>query len=410
MRELLFIAHRFPYPPDKGEKIRAWHFLQHLAATRRVHLACLADRPVEPAHLAAVRAICDQCHLEPLEGSPLQWRNLSALLSGQPITCSHFHRPKLAQWIKELLAQRPIEGIFAYSGAMAQYVPGAMPEGCTRILDFVDVDSDKWRLLAQNSSWPRAWIYAREARLLCAYEHEVAGFFDTCLFVSESEAALFRETGPRPGTEVVAIENGVEAVQGTALKPPKPDGVDGQTLVFVGTMDYWPNVDAVTWYAREIHPLVRQLHPDATFAVVGASPSRAVERLGALAGVRVVGAVESVLPYLAHSAAAVIPLRVSPGVANKVLEAMSMAKPVVATTAAIEGLRHVAPERHILTADDPAGFAAQVSRLLSRPSEAEALGEEARRCVQAHYTWQSSYEKLDRLLKEGAPSAKAGVA
>ena len=410
MSELLFIAHCFPYPPDKGEKIRAWHFLRHLAQSRTVHLACLSDEPIDRARLAVVTAICAECHIEAVQRSPIQWRNLGALVSGQPITCSHFYRPGMARWITDLLARRPVDTILAYSGAMARYVPAGSNASCTRIIDFVDVDSEKWRHYAARSSWPKSQLYAREAKLLRDYEHRVARAFDACVFVSESETALFRSTGPACGSDLVPIENGVEADDCMTQRPPRPKGMDERTLLFVGTMDYWPNVDAVSWFAREVYPLIRNRHPGATFAIVGANPSREVQRLGALDGVRVVGAVDAVQPYLAHTAAAVIPLRISPGIPNKVLEAMAMAKPVITTTAAIRGLQNVSPSRHLLIGDDPAAFAAQVSRILSRPQEAEALGQEARRCVLAHYTWERSLEKLDRLLEGGAGSLRSGAA
>ena len=401
MSELLFVAHRFPFPPNKGERIRSWHFLRHLAGSRTVHLACLSDERIDPEHASVVENLCAERHVEPLERSPLQWRNLRALASGRPISCSHFYRRTLARWIEELLSRRPIDTVFACSGAMAQYVPPAAGASPRRIIDFVDVDSEKWRQYAKRALAPRRYLYLREARVLRAYEQRTARAFDATLFVSESEAELFRHAHPDCRDKVVTVENGVDV---NGYRPDqqhdRPNQVDGRTLVFVGHMDYWPNIDAVTWFARDVLPRIRSRHPDIGLAVVGADPGEAVRRLGSQEGVRIVGAVPEIQPYLAHGVAAVVPLRVSPGIPNKVLEAMAMAKPVVTTSAAIKGLDHVEPDRHLLVGDDAASLAVQVLRILDDQGLAEALGQEARRCVLAHYTWEQSYRKLDRLLDE----------
>ncbi len=408
MSELLFIAHRFPYPPNKGEKIRAWHFLRHLAASRTVHLACLNDEPVAREHIRVVEDICSEVYVEPVEKSPLQWRNLQALATGLPITLSHHYRPGLAQWIGDLLGRRPVGTVLACSGAMAQYVPPLKDGSYMRIIDFVDVDSEKWRQYARRISSPKNRLYAREARVLEAYERRTAREFDASVFVSEAEASHFCGSVPDCRGKVVTIQNGVIA---NGFRPerdyPRPQDIDSDTLVFIGHMDYWPNIEAVTWFAREVFPLIRDRHPDTKFAIVGANPVHRVRRLGAQSGIQVIGTVDEVQPYLAHAGLVVVPLKASPGIANKILEAMAMAQPVVATSLAVSGLSRVKPGRDLLVADDRAEFADAVMRVLEDRNLASDLGQQARRCILAHYTWEESLKKLDRLLQNG-PRSLAG--
>ncbi len=291
---------------------------------------------------------------------------------------------------------------------MAQYVPPLKDGSYMRIIDFVDVDSEKWRQYARRISAPKNRLYAREARVLEAYERRTAQAFDASVFVSEAEASHFCGSVPDCRDKVVTIQNGVAA---NGFRPerdyPRPQDIDSDTLVFIGHMDYWPNIEAVTWFAREVFPLIRDRHPDTKFAIVGANPTHRVRRLGAQSGIQVIGTVDEVQPYLAHAGLVVVPLKASPGIANKILEAMAMARPVVATSVAVSGLSRVKPGRDLLVADDRAEFADAVVRVLEVRNLASDLGQQARHCILAHYTWEESLKKLDRLLQNG-PRSLAG--
>jgi sugar transferase (PEP-CTERM/EpsH1 system associated) len=322
------------------------------------------------------------------------------------MTLPYYRDPGLGAWVDRLLERGVLDCVFVYSSAMAQYAMGdkyAMGDrgaAPRRVIDFVDVDSDKWRQLADLHAWPRRWIYRRESRRLLAFERRVAARFDTSLFVSPAEATLFRELAPEQAHKTVHIRNGVDADFFSPERPfEDPYAGSPHNLVFTGMMDYRPNVDAVTWFARRVLPRVRDRCPDAGFAIVGARPDRRVRALGRLPGVTVAGRVADVRPYLAHAALAVAPLRVGRGIQNKVLEAMAMAKAVVATPQALAGIEAEAG-REILVASDAPAFADAVLSLLEA-GERDAIGRRARARMIADYDWPTSLARLEAVV-EGA--------
>jgi sugar transferase (PEP-CTERM/EpsH1 system associated) len=402
MDEVLFLSHRLPYPPNKGEKIRAWHFLEYLTRSFTVHLGSFTGKAESPEHLALLRDCCGETHFEPIDESPVQWRNLIAFAKGEPITLRHFHRAGMQRWVKGLLHHRRPKAILAYSGAMVQFVPREPLPGCRRVIDFVDVDSEKWAQYAARAFWPHRWIYGREARLLSDFEQKTALDFDASVFVSDHESALFRVRVPQAAEKVVTIGNGVD---GEVFRPgqnyTRPDVLNDQSAVFIGAMDYRPNIDGAVWFAHEVVPKVRRLRPDFRFVIVGSNPSPDILRLQALPGVFVTGGVERVQPYLEHAGAVVVPLRLSQGVPNKILEALAMAKAVVTTPIALRGLQHVRPGLDLSTAEDAEAFAKAVIALLESPVQARDIGEHARSTVLTNYTWQRSHERLARLLRNG---------
>jgi sugar transferase (PEP-CTERM/EpsH1 system associated) len=271
------------------------------------------------------------------------------------------------------------------------------------VLDLCDVDSDKWRQYAQRRRWPWSWVYRREARLLEACERDYAGRFDAVLLVSEAEAALFRQIAPEAAARTAALRNGVDTVFfDPALPQTRPFPAEQHALVFTGAMDYWANADAVSWFAQEVLPLIRQQCAHAQFWIVGSRPAEAVQRLARLPGVTVTGSVPDVRPYLAHAQLVLAPLRVARGIQNKVLEALSMARPVIASSAALDGLELGSGlESSSATqipgtqrADEPQEFARAVTQFLL--GETQVDGTAGRRYVCERYGWQASLAALDR--------------
>jgi sugar transferase (PEP-CTERM/EpsH1 system associated) len=251
--------------------------------------------------------------------------------------------------------------------------------------------------------FPASWIYAREARRLLAFERRAAASSDATLFVSAAEAALFRSLAPESADRVHAVPNGVDFDFFNPNRPyhsPFPPGVE--PLVFTGAMDYWANVDAVSWFAREILPLVRRRRTDAVFWIVGANPAAAVRALASLPAITVTGRVTDVRPYLAHAAAVVAPIRLARGVQNKVLEAMAMAQLVVATPEAAEGIDSVAG-RDLVVAQGAGAIADAVCSALD--GRWPDMGQRARAVIVAQYGWESSLAGLENLLEPGTPSA-----
>jgi sugar transferase (PEP-CTERM/EpsH1 system associated) len=397
LAEILFLAHRIPYPPTKGDKIRAWHFLAHLARTHVVHLACFVDDPEDWQHADHLRSICTECHFTALSRARAWRAGLGALIRNEPVSVVRARDAALAAWIGSLVQRRPVRCVFAYSAAMAQYLARGPAHGLRRIIDFVDLDSEKWAQLAAYHRWPSSWLYRRESRRLRAFDREAVERCDHCLFVSSTEAEAFQQLFPSATGKSVVVPNGVDSSHFSPdHRLPRPFAPGGPVVAFTGNMNYWPNEDGVLWLARQVLPRLRSEHPDLRFVVVGRRPRLRLRRSAARLGFTLTDAVSDVRPFLAHSAVAVAPLRVTRGVPNKVLEAMAMAKAVVATPAAAAGLR-VRAGQDILLAADPDSFARAIVRALD-PQLARALGAHARARVLADYAWAPSLRLLDRLV------------
>ncbi len=394
MQDLLFLCHRIPYPPDKGDKIRAWHMLRHLAQTHRVHLGCLADDPADLAHLPMLRALCASVACPAIDKRRQRIRALARLRPGRPLTLDYFHHAGLQDWVRQTLRREPIGRMFVFSSAMAPYVMQGSP-GIPAILDMVDVDSEKWTTYAEQTRLPMRPVWAREGRTLLAFERRAAAWFDRTLFVSEDECRRFVALAPEAAGRAGWVENGVDLDYFSPRHAGPNPYEGGRPIVFTGTMDYRPNVEAVTFFARSVMPLLRARHPDAAFHIVGASPTPGVQALADLPGVHVAGRVDDTRPYMAHAALAVAPLQIARGVQNKVLEAMAMARPVLVSSQALEGL-HAEPGRDLLTADDPAAMVAGVAEILDGGHA--GMGAAARAAVERAYPWATTLQRLDQLL------------
>lgn len=395
MGETLFLAHRVPFPPDRGDKIRGWQLLRKMAARGPVHLVTFADEPRDTHHDAVLSSVCASHHVA-WRGKP-RWRAaIESLATGKPVSLTAFADPGVAARVEALLGTGTIDTIFVFSGQMAQYLPAA-PVSRT-IMDFCDADSAKFAAYAAKATPPMAWMLRREARLLGAFEQAVASRVDASLFVTEAEAQLFTAAAPSPRVRVV--ENGIDTDYFDPLAGFEPIAMP-PGIVFTGQMDYPPNVEAAMWFAREVLPILRGQGIRQPFRIVGRAPTRDVLAL-AREGVEVTGEVADVRPWLAGAAVAVAPLLTARGVQNKVLEAMAMARPVVASTAAAEGIDH---RGALAVAGDAAGFAAAIARLLADPAAAAAQGRAARAQMQTRYGWAARLAALDPIL-DGAMAAR----
>ncbi|HKJ72016.1 MAG TPA: TIGR03087 family PEP-CTERM/XrtA system glycosyltransferase [Gammaproteobacteria bacterium] len=402
---LVLLVHRIPYPPNKGDKIRSFHLLRHLAERYRVHLGAFVDDPADWAHAGALSELCAEVRLVPLRPRAARLRALGGLATGAPLTLPYYRSGAMRRWLRRTLRATGTRRLVAFSAAMAQYADEAAP-GCTRVLDLVDVDSDKWRQYGQRRRGPAGWVYRREARRLLAYERRCAAAFDHTVLVSPAEAALFLRLAPEAAGRVRVAGNGVD----TDYFAPRPDLPDpypagAEPLVFTGAMDYWANADAVSWFAEAVLPRVRARHPQAAFYVVGTRPGEAVQRLARLPGVRVTGGVPDIRPYLAHARLAVAPMRVARGIQNKVLEAFAMAKPVLATGAALDGLGLDAA--YPLAADSADEMARLAGEALG--SGGSELGAEMRRWVTRRFRWDRQLAAFGELLEGPAAAPEAAA-
>lgn len=396
MSNILFLSQRIPYPPNKGEKIRAFNFLKHLAQRHQVYLGCFVDDPADLAHVDVLDSLCAEVHAVPLTKPAGMMRALGGLIQNRPITCAYYYNRELRSWAQGVLSASRPEAVFIYSASMAQYVGSALQRPQTVVMDFVDVDSDKWRQYADKTSWPMKLIYAREARRLLSHDQRVAAWADACTFVSEPEAELFRSLVPEFGGKVHALPNGVDVDYFAPLSFSNPLSGAGPQFVFTGTMDYWPNVDAVIWFAKDVLPLIKREAPDAQFYIVGAHPSGDVEALSSEDGVHVTGRVDDVRPYISHADVVVAPMRVARGVQNKVLEGMAMAKLVVTTSQGIEGISAESGQ-HYMRADTAEQFASACLQAV-RSDFSDPIPSAARQFILENFTWDESLSKLDKLL------------
>lgn len=398
MQDILYLTHRIPFPPNKGDKIRSWHLLKHLAQRYRVHLGTFIDDPNDWQYVDTVKKLCGETHFANLHPRASRVRSLLALPARRPLTLGYYRNYGMQKWVDRVMEEHAIERVLVFSSAMAQFVTDAGQ--ARRIIDFVDIDSDKWRQYADKKSWPMSWLYRRESRMLLDYERQVAHEFDASLFVSQAEADLFKQLAPECAAKTGFFNNGVDTGYfSPAHEYPAPYPAGEAVMVFTGAMDYWPNIDAVQWFAQEIFPAVRAQNPAACFYIVGSRPAESVRALAAQPGVHVTGAVPDIRPYLAHASLAVAPLRVARGIQNKVLEAMAMAKPVVVSPQALEGI-HASPGSELMLAETAGQFAAAVSALLAQPDK--TMGNNARAKVEAEYGWASNLACVDALLEPGS--------
>jgi polysaccharide biosynthesis protein PslH len=394
MPELLFLSHRVPYPPDKGEKIRAWHILKYLAGSHDVHLGCLADDPADLDQLDELRQVCASIGCFHVSPSIQKGRALLRMRSGRPLTADAFDNGGLRRWVAQTLSGRPISSIFVFSSAMASYVRDY--NDCIRILDMVDIDSEKWRAYAPYHGWPMRAFYTREGDTLLALERQLVREFDFTLFVSEAETIRFLALAPESEDRIGWIDNGVDLERFSPKHTfASPFSKGSTNIVFTGTMNYWPNVDAVNWFAEAVLPLVRGKYPSANFYIVGGTPSRTVLRLRRIPGVVVTGRVPDVRAFLAHADVAVAPLRIARGIQNKILEAMAMALPVVATPEAFEGLR-ASPGEHLLVAKIPESIARSIIDILE--NRYPDLGSAGRKAVEQNHDWRATLRALDAVF------------
>ena len=397
MADLLFLTQRLPYPPIKGEKIRPLQILKYLTQCYDVHLGCLIDDPADVQHIDTMGAMCRDIHVATLDRKLARLMCLRGFLTGESLSVTFFRDRGLTRWVRHVVEEVCPAVIFVNSSNMAPYVLD-LPKGETRIVDLADVDSEKWRAYAETTAGPMRYVYRREWRKVAALERRIAYECDVSSFVSDAEAALFATLVPERVSHIRGVSSGVDHRYfdpGLDYAPVFDRSLP--TYVFTGTMDYPPNVDAVVWFATEILPAIRRSVPAAQFYVVGNGPSPEVRRLAQINGVFVTGRVPDVRPYVAHATAGVAPMRIARGIQNKVLEAMSLARPVVLTAGALEGIE-AEPGKEVILANTVDAFAAACC-LLAATDAGATIGAAARIRILRDYDWIARLRRFDDLLR-----------
>jgi sugar transferase (PEP-CTERM/EpsH1 system associated) len=395
-RNILFLCHRLPYPPNKGDKIRSYALLMHLASRGTVHLGCFVDDRNDLPHLDAVRQLArGECHFEFIGPLTRMVRGARSVVEGKAITTGSFTSPRLKSFLKSLFREKSFDDVVVFGSAMAPYLFGS-EFGPHRVLfDMVDVDSDKWLQYSANSAGLFKWLYNREAFELMKTERAAARLFGKTLLVSEFEADSFRKIAPESKSKIGSLTNGVDLGYFGAMEFDNPFLEGECPLVMTGHMGYRPNYEGAMWFAKEILPIVQHSMRNVRAYFVGTSPP---PMLRAIAGPSVVvtGDVPDVRPYLRFAGAVIAPLRMARGVQNKVLEAMAMTKPVVATWEATRALR-VTSGTHLWIADGPQQFAnAILSALMG--SDRDKISQAGHDYVIQNHNWKPILTAFDSEL------------
>ena len=413
--KILYLAHRVPYPPNKGDKIRTFNEIRCLSQNHEIDLLAPADDSNDLPHKKKLETYCNRVKLFGLNILKSKIFSLAGLaIPFRPLSISYFYNKKLQACLNQWMTEKTYDAVLCFSSPMAEYLfrcpvlketfnpckPLSNASQPVLIMDFCDVDSQKWHQYATNSRFPMSLVYGIESRRLLEYEKKINRLFHHSVFVSTHEVEVFINLN-KQAKKLTAVPNGVDhdyfspdaRFESVPLRKKKGQKV----LVFTGAMDYYANVEGVSWFCRKVLPKIRSEHPDVLFYIVGSNPGPEVKALGEHQGVRVTGFVDDIRPYYRGADVCVIPLRIAAGVQNKVLEAMAMARPVVTTSKAFEGIKGKS-DVHVLIENDPKHFADKVVQLLNSEEKRTILADNARDFILKNYNWQTNIAALERLL------------
>ncbi|WP_369025129.1 TIGR03087 family PEP-CTERM/XrtA system glycosyltransferase [Qipengyuania sp. RANM35] len=407
MGDILFLSHRVPFPPDRGDKIRSHHLLKGLAKIAPVHVATFGETAQDMAQKGELKAIA-KSHVLKHRHRPLWLAGIEAVLTGKPVSLSAFEDLAISNYVRKTIRDQRVDTIFVFSGQMGQYIPDDFRGRV--IVDLCDVDSAKFEAYADAGQ--RRWINAREARLLSREEERLAHRADTTLLISDSEEGLLRSRIANAGdANIAALGNGIDAhffdPAQVGLQEDLEEGDDPQ-LVFTGQMDYPPNISAVEWVMAEVMPRLRQRYSRARFHIVGRAPGPALKSRHGENGVRVWGEVADVRPFLKSADVVLAPLLIARGVQNKVLEAMAMARPVVLTPAAATGIDAQSGRDFIVAEPKGEEFVREISALVEDPSRSGEIGRSARQFVVGEMGWDAVYRQLAEFVSGAQGAGHSG--
>jgi len=400
MKQILYLCHRIPFPPNKGDKIRSFNILDHLAQKHTISLSCLVDTPKDLQYISAVKKIAKITLYDGIYQKQRKiFSTIKAFIKSKPISVPFFYSQKLQNDIDNFLASNPVDTILCSSSPSAEYIFRSRHyrgflQNAQWIMDFIDMDSQKWQQIATIKRFPSSFIYQREAHYLLEFEKQIAREFNQLLIVSDAEKILFQSLIPTE--KIHAVSNGVDL---EFFHPRHLSKINllSPALVFTGAMDYWPNIKGAVWFVHKILPRIHTVFPDACLYIVGSNPAPELQRLAKHQNVIITGFVDDIRDYIIKADICVIPLQVARGIQNKVLEAMAMGKAVVSTPEAAEGLT-VHYGNDISIQKDEISFANAVIALLQDKNAAQRLGKNARKAVEKNYSWKKALSLLDALI------------
>ena len=399
--KILYVCHRFPFPPKRGGKIRPFNMIRHLSKHHRVTVASLVRSDAEAAEAAGLAEHCHRFEMGRVSDPVQTLRMVARLPTATPSSLGYFYSAPLARRIEDLLAQERYDLIFVHCSSVAQYVERVTD--VPKILDFGDMDSQKWLEYAHYKPFPLSLGYALEGRKLEREERRLAKRFDMCTTTTRGEWETLESY--RSGVATDWFPNGVDSETFAPADAP----YDPDTLVFVGRMDYYPNQECMFDFCDNVLPRLQSRRPGIRLAIVGADPSAAVTRLQDRPGVTVTGSVPDVRPHALRAAVMVAPLNIARGTQNKILEGMAMGLPVVASRVAARGVDAQA-DAHLRVADTPDEYVSEILRILDDPNERERLSRAARARMLSHHAWPASMVRLDGIIERCLASARQRAA
>lgn len=396
---ILYLSHRIPYPPNKGDKIRSFNEIKFLSQSHNIDLVCLADEPDDLLYAAALKEYCRYVEVFPLNKTIAKIRGVLSLVGGSSISVGYFYQQNMQQCVDRLLTENSYDAVLCFSSTMAEYIfkSSSAKLPARLIMDFCDVDSDKWLQYATDSRFPMSYIYRLENRRLIFYEKLIYQAFHASILISEAEKSLFLKICSND-SKMTIVPNGVDFEYFSSEFITQQEKRDHPVLVFTGAMDYHANVDGVVWFCNEIWPELKKNFADLSFYIVGSHPDPAVKYLEKYDDVVVTGFVDDIRDYYAMADVCVVPLRMARGVQNKVLEAMSMGKAVVTTSKANAGIL-AEDNSQLLIANDVDSFIKRIAFLLENSDKRVMLEKKAREFVVAKYDWDKNLGKLEKILK-----------
>ena len=388
---VLYVCHRFPYPPKRGGTIRPFNMIKHLHQSGHEVVVCSLTRSDEQTREAqGISRYCTEFHLEQVDNRFQALRMVATLPTPLTASASFFHSAALERKIDALLTQQKFDLIFVHCSSVAHYVERV--SDIPKILDFGDMDSEKWLEYARHKPFPLSLGYWWEGTRLRAEEKRLARRFDLCTTITRAECQTLIDFAS--GTPTDWFPNGVD----NDFFTPVTQAYEPDTIAFVGRMDYFPNQQCMADFCAAVLPLLKARRPALQLLIIGADPSPAVRKLGEIDGVTVTGSVSDVRPFVTRAALTVAPLRIARGTQNKILESMAMGIPVVCSNVAAGGVDAL-PGEHFLTADTPAGLAEAILRILDDPALRERLAKVGRERVLSNHAWPSSMRRLDGIIE-----------
>jgi sugar transferase (PEP-CTERM/EpsH1 system associated) len=384
--KILFVCHRFPYPPNEGGKIRSFNMITHLQQQHEVTVASLVESKIEQTDVEGMKPYCES-YVAQRMNKPLAWlKAVFCLLTLIPSSMGYFHSWKLGKKIKALLQEQQFDLIVVHCSSVAHFVLSA--KDTPKILDFCDMDSQKWLIYAKHKPFPLSLVYWLEGIKLQRAEKNLAKQFDSSSVATAFELETLEAF--QSGRASFCFPNGVD----TEYFSPVERDYDANTICFIGKMNYYPNEKCMLEFSQQVFPLLRAKYSALKLCIVGSNPTDKILALAEMDGIEVTGRVADVRPYVQQAALTIVPLEIARGTQNKILESMAMGVPVVCSDIAARGIDAV-PSEQVLVAKTNDEYVIQISRILDSAEERTRLSEAGRSRMLSHHSWDIAMQKMD---------------